>query len=179
MKKTITINLADLGQAKKDLKAYQDELNQKMKEAIEEMATKTLEQLDKNYSDIRIAGEVGSLNTDKQTSDNSATISAKGENIAFIEFGTGIFYPDNHPLQNSTDGIVGRGNWGLGKGKNPPWYFTAKGRNITSPYVIPILNRQGVARSYKTYGNPANMQVYNASKWLRQNYIDIIKDKLK
>ena len=182
MKKTITINLADLDQAKKDLEAYQKELDQKMKEAIEEMATKTKEQLENSYGEIPVrAGPIENLVVDKTINGNSATIFANGKNIAFIEFGTGIAMP-SHTLQAQVEGVVGHGQYGKKKGANPKgWWFTSHDSNVGmfASSAIDPRTRKAKPNSYHTYGNPANMQVYNASKWLRQNYIDLIKDKLK
>lgn len=87
-------------------------------------------------------------------------IVAVGASVLFIEFGTGVTYPDNHP-QAAELGMK-RGEYGQGHGKQSSWGYygdpgtngVAKTKNDGSTVII-------------THGNPANMPMYETVKYLK------------
>lgn len=102
----------------------------------------------------------------KPTGTYSARIHASGTTVLFIEFGTGVTYPDNHPLA-AENGMI-RGSYGQGHGKQKTWgyYGDALGTNgkyatkngkVKEPHVV------------LTHGNPANMAAYRTVNDLRKN----------
>lgn len=58
-------------------------------------------------------------------SGTTKAVVATGPAVLFIEFGTGVVYPDDPKIRGSlTSGdVVGRGEYGKGKGKNKNWSF--------------------------------------------------------
>lgn len=68
---------------------------------------------------------------------NTATIIADGEQVCFIEFGTGVRFGYGYPGERPP-GIVGIGEYGKGKGKNPKgWWYTGddgKGKHTYGNY---------------------------------------------
>lgn len=97
---------------------------------------------------------------------------ASGETVAFIEFGTGITYPDDHPLKPDTLGLVGRGEYGhkLGRMKNG-WRYPAvmgAGTNGEKDEKHPDM--------IHTYGNPANRCLYDARAEAQKSVIKIAKE---
>lgn len=88
---------------------------------------------------------------------NGVAIVAVGSSVLFIEFGTGVVYPDNHP-EAGEQGME-RGKYGQGKGSQKKWgYYGNPGTN-------------GVVKKGKkgnlvviTQGNPANMSMYKSRK---------------
>lgn len=94
---------------------------------------------------------------------------AVGGSALFIEFGTGIMYPDNHP-EAAKLGMI-RGEYGKGHGKQRTWgYFGEPGSN---GYVHTTKRGGSVVL---THGNPANMPMYNAVKQIEQDIERIARE---
>lgn len=113
------------------------------------------------------------------TNDVSVTVEPRGNNVRavvatggatlFIEFGTGVTYPDDHPEAEELG--MKRGEYGQGHGKQHSWgYYGDPGTN-------------GVLKEKKnggfvviTHGNPANMPMYETVKELQDRLTEIAKD---
>ena len=113
------------------------------------------------------------------TNDVSVTVEPRGNNIRavvatggatlFIEFGTGVTYPDDHPEAEELG--MKRGEYGQGHGKQHSWgYYGDPGTN-------------GVLKEKKnggfvviTHGNPANMPMYETVKELQDRLTEIAKE---
>lgn len=113
------------------------------------------------------------------TNDVSVTVEPRGNNVQavvatggatlFIEFGTGVTYPDDHPEAEELG--MKRGEYGQGHGKQHSWgYYGDPGTN-------------GVLKEKKnggfvviTHGNPANMPMYETVKELQDRLTEIAKE---
>ena len=113
------------------------------------------------------------------TNDVSVTVEPRGNNVRavvatggatlFIEFGTGVTYPDNHPEAEELG--MKRGEYDQGHGKQHSWgYYGDPGTN-------------GVLKEKKnggfvviTHGNPANMPMYETVKELQDRLTEIAKE---
>ena len=90
-------------------------------------------------------------------------VTATGTTVAFIEFGTGITFPDNHPKSAELGAI--RGQYGQGKGSNPKgWVY----RGEPGPGTTPVPNREGL---YRTHGNPASRTMYYTAESIRETVL--------
>lgn len=95
---------------------------------------------------------------------------AIGGATLFIEFGTGILYPDNHP-EAAKHGMV-RGEYGHKLGRlERGWRY--KGDPGTHGEIISEGKHAGEVR---TKGNPANMPMYNTIKELEDRFADIARE---
>lgn len=89
-------------------------------------------------------------------------IVAVGATVLFIEFGTGIVYPDNHP--DAAQLGMNRGEYGAGHGKQRTWgYYGEPGTNG----VVKAEKAKGTL--VLTHGNPANMTMYKTVQELEQD----------
>ena len=105
----------------------------------------------------------------KWVSDNCIAVSASGTTITFIEFGTGVYYSEEHP-QSSEFGFQ-RGGYGQGKGSQNSWgYYGEQG---TNGQFVKTTDKGDV---YVTHGNPPARAMYDASKDIRNNIITIAKE---
>lgn len=113
------------------------------------------------------------------TNDVSVAVEPRGNNVRavvatggatlFIEFGTGVTYPDDHPEAGELG--MKRGEYGQGHGKQHSWgYYGDPGTN-------------GVLKEKKnggfvviTHGNPANMPMYETVKELQDRLTEIAKE---
>lgn len=100
---------------------------------------------------------------------NTVRVVASGRAVAFIEFGTGINYRDDHPKAAEFGAI--RGSYGYGLGKLDAWMYD--GEPGTNGYVIPGGANEG---KVLTFGNPANRCMYDTAKAMRDKILDIVKE---
>ena len=95
---------------------------------------------------------------------------ATGNATLFIEFGTGVTYPDIHP-ESVENGMI-RGTYGKGNGKKKMWgYYGEPGTNGVEHY-----NKKTGQTIILTRGNPANMCMYSAVKNLEEIVRDVARE---
>lgn len=100
------------------------------------------------------------------------TIVASGTDVLFIEFGTGITYPDIHPLASKMG--YTRGGYKQGKGKYSSWNFVSQD-SISGGYVTPMRSISGSGTMYSTHGQPASMPMEKAFQNIETELKGIIK----
>ena len=102
-------------------------------------------------------------------SEGVRAVVAVGASVLFIEFGTGVTYPDNHP-QAAELGMK-RGEYGQGHGKQSSWgYYGDPGTNGV------IKMKKDGSTVVITHGNPANMPMYETVKELEAMLADLVKE---
>lgn len=158
--------LSDLIKAVKD---YPTWLNEKTKVLLQRLSNEGYQIASAGFSKAQYDGtndvQVRIENRDEHT----RAIVAVGASVLFIEFGTGIVYPDNHP--EAAEHNMVRGEYGLGRGKRPAWgYYGDPGTN-----GMEVVNRSGKTVVI-TRGNPANMAMYNAVKNLQERLPELIRE---
>ena len=100
---------------------------------------------------------------------NKLVVRASGQSVLFIEFGTGVTFQTYHPKRGEL-GMNEVGTYGHGLGKlNGGWRY--KGEKGTNGEDDP--KHEGYVH---TYGNPANMPMYNASKDMRAHVLQIARE---
>ena len=113
------------------------------------------------------------------TNDVSVTVEPRGNNVRavvatggatlFIEFGTGVTYPDDHPEAGELG--MKRGEYGQGHGKQHSWgYYGAPGTNGV------LKEKKNGGLVVITHGNPANMPMYETVKELQDRLTEIAKE---
>lgn len=101
--------------------------------------------------------------------DGVRAVVAVGASVLFIEFGTGVTYPDNHP-QAAELGMK-RGEYGKGHGKQSSWgYYGDPGTN-----GVVKMKKDG-STVVITHGNPANMPMYETVKELETMLPELVKE---
>lgn len=101
--------------------------------------------------------------------DEVRAVVAVGASVLFIEFGTGVTYPDNHP-QAAELGMK-RGEYGQGHGKQSSWgYYGDPGANGV------VKTKKDGSTVVITHGNPANMPMYETVKELEAMLPDLVKE---
>lgn len=157
MTRTINVSLSSssIKKAINSLKSYERELKKKTIMLVERLQEEGFVVADAIVSNVSHSYDLGTLdiNTIKSnvsTKDNkiTATLSIEGEDVLFIEFGTGIKYSAfEHPLIGDEfpygpGTYPGKGHWDDPKG----WWF-----------------KDDAGQKHHTYGNPALMPAYNAA----------------
>ena len=160
-----SLSTKGINQAIKELRAWEKWVEQKRKKLLEEMANRGLEVM--NYKFQRVVYD--GTNDVKEKDDHFVTLIATGNAVLFIEFGTGVKYPDDHPEKPS--GLVGRGEYGKGKGKNPAGW-----RYVGDPGTNGVRSKAAKKKSVvHTFGNPANQSMYQTIVQLKFEFEEIAR----
>lgn len=94
---------------------------------------------------------------------------ANGQAVAFIEFGTGITYTEQHPKADQMGAV--RGSYGQGKGNNESWtYYGEAGTN-----GVPLRDSDK-GTVVRTKGNPPARAMYDASQEMLNKIQQIAKE---
>lgn len=159
MAERIVVELTNksINQAIKELQAYKLWIQTKEAELRSRLAM-----LGATVASIRFSGAIATTNNISvrvEDDGSTATIYAEGEEVAFIEFGTGIKYGYGHPDAGRfgfgpgtwSDGPEGKGHW---DNENGWWYGSGK----------------------HTYGNPPAMAMYDAVKAITEQVTQIARE---
>ena len=93
------------------------------------------------------------------SSNNVVVIQANGKDVAFVEFGAGVRFGNGYPGERP-EGIVGIGEYGKKKGRNPKgWWYTGDD-----------------GASHHSYGNPPAMVFYETTLELMEIFEDIARE---
>lgn len=100
---------------------------------------------------------------------NLVRVVASGKAVLFIEFGTGIYYPDDHPKAKELNMI--RGEYGKKQGRKESWvYVGEEGTNGT------VIRRGPNGNAVRTRGNPASRSMYLTADEVRDNIQKIAEE---
>ena len=153
----IKVSMPNLKTVIRQIEASQKSIKAKNEELLDALAEKGSEIMTFGLAEAVYDGDMYADVIEPIKEDNQVSIGIKGESVTFIEFGTGTFYPDDHPLMDEFG--YERGTFGKGLGANPPWTFRNEG-----------------GKKVTTFGNPANRVVYETGKELREIAVDIAKE---
>lgn len=94
--------------------------------------------------------------------EGTIAVVATGPAVLFIEFGTGVTYPDDPTIRASivSGDVAGRGEYGKGRGKNASWVYYDE-------------NLQAFV---STQGNPSNGCMYHTREELKQRIAVLAKE---
>ena len=148
---------------KKWIKTKTEELSQRLAEIGVERAT--------YYFGSAVYDGINDVKVEKSKTSEGWVVTARGNAVLFIEFGTGIYYPDEAPLSEyqGAEGMV-HGSYGKGLGNNEYWFYTGQPGNAGGELAY------GHANSTITHGNPTNMSMYWTVKELELRLEQIIKE---
>ena len=151
----IKLEESSIDAAIKALAEYKKKLKVKKQRLIEELAYVGLSKAAVTFSSADYDGLNDVEVTVEKISENKVAIVARGNAVAFIEFGTGVFNPE-HPLADDLG--MKHGTYGQGKGNRKAWvYYGVKGKNGISISE----DREGTDL---TYGNPPALAMYYAEQ---------------
>lgn len=160
MKKiAFSLSESSINKAINDLKAYQKWVDAKTKLLLEKLAMIGAKEASVRFTTAIYDG-VNDVSVTVSPTTNGWVISAKGQAVAFIEFGSGVYHNPVEPYpEPRPEGIVGIGEYGQGKGKQKAWGFYGESGNL----VI-------------THGNPAAMPMYYSVEKMQREVLRIAKE---
>lgn len=154
----MSLSTKDIAQVIKELKAYRDSIERMEKQFLEELANIGLNEARVGFTTAMYDG-VNDSDVTLETIENGYRIVAKGEAVAFIEFGAGVYHNPTEPYPKARpDGILGIGEYGKGYGKRQAWGYKDESGEL-----------------HITHGNPAAMPMWHASEEMRNSILKIAK----
>ena len=171
MKIRVSLNPESIDDAIRQLQDYANSLDRKVAELKQRLGAEGYLIAETEFGSAIYDG-TNDVSVELLDEDNKLVIRASGETVMFIEFGTGVTFQTYHPKRDEI-GIGDVGTYGHGLGKlNGGWRY--KGEPGTYGEVDP--KHPGYIH---TYGNPANMPMYNASKDMRERVLQIAQEVFK
>ena len=169
--KTIQVPLSVPGVKKllEEVPAYEVWLEERAGIFIDRLAEEGLSIASAKFSQVVYDGTNDVSVSVEPREGGAKAIVAIGTTVLFIEFGTGVTYPDNHPEAHEL-GIT-RGTYGNGHGKQSSWgYYGEPGTNGL------VKEKTNGTTVVITHGNPANMPMYETVKELESRVYTLAKE---
>lgn len=165
----VQLNEKSIDKAIKELENYKKWLVDKTKEFLKALADEGVQIANANFAKAVYDGTNDVTCSVEERGDNKIAVVAVGGATLFIEFGTGVRYPDTHP-EAGKHGMV-RGEYGHKLGKMAKgWRY--QGDPGSNGEVITEGKHVGEVH---TYGNPANMCMYMTVRELEEKFEEIAR----
>ena len=169
--KTIPVKLsaASISKAIQELKNYQKWFEEKTKDFLKALGEEGVQIASAKFQSATYDGTNDVHCQIEERNDTKVAVVAVGNATLFIEFGTGITYPDDHP-EAAQNGMI-RGGFGHKLGRLPGgWRYD--GDPGTNGTVITSGKHAGMVH---TFGNPANMCMYLTIRELEDKFEEIAR----
>lgn len=161
------IRISGISEAIKHIERYEQSLDSKQNELVDKLADVGVEVATEGYGaafydgtkDISVSKESGQHS-------GSAKVVATGSTVAFVEFGTGVHYPEQHPKAGEFGAV--RGGYGHHLGRLDSWRYPEENGGGTPDPKYPGY--------VTTHGNPPSYSMYEAGKDMRAKIGEIAKE---
>lgn len=156
----MSLDPKSINQAIREIKDYKKWFLKKTKELTEAIAILGAKEAAHWFGTAMYDGD-NDVTIDVKPTESSKgwTITANGQAVAFIEFGSGVYHNTAEPYPSPRPpGIVGIGEYGQGKGKRQGWIYFDGGEKVF------------------TRGNPASMPMYRASESMKKDLVKVARE---
>lgn len=175
----IKISVSGLDETIKHLEQVKKSLEIKQHRLMERLAEIGIDVASVRFKTAQYDG-INDVSVDKSPEwidEHTLAIVARGQAVAFIEFGTGVHYAEKHPTASKVGAV--RGSYGQGKGKRDSW--TYYGEPGTNGRVVRTIQKEGeeAVDVIRTHGNPPARAMYDAGKAMRERIVDIAREVYK
>lgn len=167
----MNVSITGLSEAIEHFQSLNESLLNKTSTLVAHLAQAGYEIADYRFGTAQYDG-TNDVSLSLSFSGNTATLTASGQAVLFIEFGTGIVFTAENP--KATELGFMRGTYGKGQGSNLNWVYVGNpGTNGTVLRETP-----DGETAVKTRGNPPANAMYEASKTIRQIITAEVKEVL-
>lgn len=165
----VSLNEQSIDRAIKELDNYKKWLVDKTKEFLKALADEGVQIASAKFAKAVYDGTNDVSCSVEERGENKIAVVAVGSATLFIEFGTGVKYPDNHP--EAAEHSMIRGGYGYRLGRlEKGWRYTGDpGSNGE------VITEGKHAGQVHTYGNPANMCMYQTVRELQEKFEEIAR----
>lgn len=141
---------------------YQSRIEEKQNRLIQRLAEVGVDAAKMQFNSFAFIDNPKPVNVYARAEENGVSVIAEGEQVAFIEFGTGVFYNGSESYAGvRPPEVAGIGEYGKGKGKQNTWgYYDENGKAVL------------------THGNPPSNSMWYASEVILKVIADIAKEVL-
>lgn len=141
---------------------YQSRIEEKQNRLIQRLAEVGVDAAKMQFNSFAFIDNPKPVNVYAKAEENGVSVIAEGEQVAFIEFGTGVFYNGTESYAGvRPPNVLGIGEYGHGWGKRNAWHYKdANGENRI------------------TRGNPPSNSMWYASEVILKIIADIAKEVL-
>lgn len=151
------------------IEEYKEWLKRCTKTLIQRLADEGYEITAAGFQKAQYDGTNDSAVSVENRGEKVRAVVAVGSSVLFIEFGTGITYPDDHP-EAAKHGMV-RGGYGQGHGSQTTWGYYG------DPGTHGHIRSEGErGQLVTTHGNPANKPMYEAVKQLERRLPELVRE---
>lgn len=165
----VQLNERSIDQAIKELNNYKKWLTDKTKEFLKALADEGVEIASVKFGQAVYDGTNDVTCSMQDRGANKVAVMAIGGATLFIEFGTGVKYPDNHPEAGENGMVRGQYGYKLGRLEKGWRYSGDPGSNGE------VITEGKYAGEIHTYGNPANMSMYLTVRELENKFAEIAR----
>ena len=156
MKISMDLSEKSVGDALKQVQAYQKSIDRKMRLLTEKLALIGAREASVRFTTAIYDG-VNDVNVNVHRIKDGWAIVAKGKAVCFLEFGAGVYHERQYPNPRP-DGVVGIGEYGKGMGKRSTWVYYEDGTKVF------------------THGNPASMAMWYATEEMRRSIQSVARE---
>ena len=170
MKKvTFPLSVSGIERLQRSVEEYQRWLKDRSEKLLDRLAEEGYQIASAKFAQVVYDGTNDVSVSVENRGANTRAVVAVGSSVLFIEFGTGVVYPDDHP--EADDLGMKRGEYGKGHGKQTSWgYYGEPGTNGE------LREKKNGSVVVITHGNPANMAMYETVKELEMHLRDLAKE---
>ena len=159
----VSLNPRSINKAIREIEKYKTWIHTKTQEFLRRLAERGYQSASVYFANAVYDGTNDVKCEIQQRGDKAIAVVALGKSVLFIEFGTGVLFPDIHP-----DNPYERGGYGAGRGSNPNgWHYRG------DPGTFGETRKSGWIH---TYGNPANMSLYQSVRDVEREFSEIARE---
>ena len=169
--KTVKVPLSQRGidTLLREIESYTVWLKERSQVLLDRLAQAGVEVASARFAKAAYDGTNDASVSMETRSEGVRAVVAVGASVLFIEFGTGVTYPDNHPPAAELG--MKRGEYGKGHGKQSSLgYYGDPGTNGV------VKTKKDGSTVVITHGNPANMPMYETVKELEAMLPELVKE---
>lgn len=164
----IEMKVTGISEALKKVEALKKSLPDKLKEVCERLMQEGFDVASALFSEAIYEGTNDVIVDPPVWEDDRIVLYARGEAVAFIEFGTGTIATPYPPLPTGDDpyaklGMSQRGEYGHKHGKEPPWYYPLEKGLGNKGRPKRIGDQKYSTKWAIAYGNPPARAMYQAT----------------
>lgn len=168
----ISIKVSGIDEAIKEIQQCKKDLPAKARRVVERIAEAGFPVAQAKFATAVYAGDNDVFVVAPRWIDaEHLVIEAMGQAVAFIEFGTGVHYAEQYPIEYTGEGLVGRGRFGHTLGKFDTWRY--KGNPGNEGEIIQEGKHKG---EVLTHGNPPARALYDAGLKAEEQIEAIVKE---